>query len=250
MWPRRTLPGSPARSLFADGRRRGRVEALVFRRAVHRAFGGRDAESSDARPAEVLLHGCGTSGEIEQPVAGDVVAQRNAVPDQAGERHRASFGRQRVAHRAVRIAVEPFGTYVERSREGHAFACGTVEGGQGHGNLEDAQQRQRNVSAADRAAVGCADGDADPGAAAPRRGGVPDHPSGGCRPPRAGRPRGRSCGSWRCFSGRTVKTAAPEGPRSGCCRILRRRRYSDTIASLGQTPAHVPQSMHLSGSIT
>ncbi len=26
--------------------------------------------------------------------------------------------------------------------------------------------------------------------------------------------------------------------------------YSDTIASLGQTPAQVPQSMHLSGSMT
>ena len=139
----------------------GRVDPLVLRRQMHRALRSRDADLRNSQPFQIPVHGPGTSGEVDQPVAGDVVALRDGVGKQPAERERASLRRERIAHRAVGSAVKPFGSDRNGGRERNPFAYRAVEHGQRYGELEDAQHRQRPVVARDRGAVGCQHGDAD-----------------------------------------------------------------------------------------
>ena len=145
----------------AQRRWSGRVEPLVFRCQVHCALRSRDADLRNSQPFQIPVHGPGTSGEVDQPVAGDVVALRDGVGKQPAERERASLRRERIAHRAVGSAVKPFGSDRNGGRERNPFAYRAVEHGQRYGELEDAQHRQRPVVARDRGAVGCQHGDAD-----------------------------------------------------------------------------------------
>lgn len=151
----------------ADRRRTCRVGALQFRRAVHVALGGRDADLAQPPSFEAGVDRADAAREVDQQVAGDVVALCDAVPHEVGERRGAPFFGQRVAHGAVRVAVEPFGADGDPRGERNRLRGGAVQHGQCDGHLEDAQHRQQRVVAQQgRLPAGQADGYADAGVAA------------------------------------------------------------------------------------